>query len=400
MPLLPVSDALNQILEGVRPLSSELVELERSLDRVLATDIRAGRNQPPFDASAMDGYAVRYSDLATLPATLKVVGTSSAGRGYRGSVGKCCAVRVFTGAPVPRGADAVIIQENVKFDGEAISPLVTTQPGQNIRRKGLDFRRGDIVLKGGTKLGARHLALAAAVNQSRLRVRRKPRVAIISTGDELVLPGGRPGRDQIVASNGISLRAFVTRFGGECIDMGIVGDSLRATKRAIARCRAADVLVTTGGASVGDHDFVRAALIESGISIKFWKIAMRPGKPLMFGRRGAQRVLGLPGNPVSAMVCARLFLKPLLDALLAYCPSSGIIKARLAVDMRANDGREDYIRARLTCDETGTQFVTPFPVQDSSMQSTFADADALLVRRANAPPAKAGEIADVLPLDF
>jgi molybdopterin molybdotransferase len=400
MSLLPVDEAKARILAQVKPLAAETVQLAAALGRVLASDVRAPRDQPPFNSSAMDGYAVRFEDVAAAPAHLKCIGLSAAGHSFAGRVRSGETVRIFTGAPVPAGADTVVIQE----DAEAASAIVTVRQspghGQNIRSRGLDFRKGDVILRANTTLTARDLGLAAAANQPQLRVRRRPRVAVLATGDELVPPGSRARGDQIFASNGVALLGLVARFGGVAQDLGIVRDDLGAIMRAIERARDADILITTGGASVGIHDLVQEALVRSGIRLDFWKVAMRPGKPLMFARRGARRIIGLPGNPVSALVCARVFVKPLISALLGLPASDDLIAARLHGALPQNDHRQDYVRAKLARDREGSVAAVPYPRQDSSMQRTFAEADGLIVRQPYAPPAGNGEAVTVLPLDF
>ncbi|MEI7599839.1 MAG: gephyrin-like molybdotransferase Glp [Aestuariivirga sp.] len=400
MALIPVEEARARILQGVKPLRSEDVKLELALGRVLAKPLKAVRNQPPFDASAMDGYAVIAADVASVPATLRLIGLSAAGHGFKGRLKRGDCVRIFTGAPVPKGADAVIIQENTEASGKAIRILQPATPEQNIRFAGLDFRKGDPLLPAGLKLGARDIGLAAAANAPKLAVRRRPVVALIATGDELVLPGGKPRADQIVSSNSNALAAMAEHLGATVINFGIVPDNLKATERAVARAAKADILVTTGGASVGDHDYVQAALKNSGVAIDFWKIAMRPGKPFMYGRRKSQHVLGLPGNPVSSLVCARLFLKPLIDALLGLPVGDDLVEARLGTSMKANDSRQDYVRATLVEAPDGSRTVTPFATQDSSMQRTFREAQALIVRPPQAKVAVQGDVVKILRLDF
>ena len=400
MSLLSVDEAKARILKGVKPAAAETVSLEDALGRVLVRDVNATRDQPPFDSSAMDGYAVKFRDVTVPPARLLNIGMSAAGHAFGGRVKAGQAVRIFTGAPVPDGADTVVIQENTKVQGAAVTVLHAPRQGQNIRPRGLDFARGDVLLRGSTILGARDLGLAAAANRSSLAVRRHPRVAILATGDELVRPGARPRADQIFASNGYALKGLIYRFGGKPFDLGIVGDDLRATMRAIGRARDADVLVTTGGASVGMHDLVQEALTRSGIKLDFWKIAMRPGKPLMFAREGGRRIIGLPGNPVSALVCARIFLKPLLSGLLGLPSDDDLVEAQLEAPLPANDQRQDYVRAKLARAVDGSYRVSAFPKQDSSMQRTFAEAGGLIVREPFAPAVKEGSMVRVLPLDF
>jgi len=399
MALIPVEEARARILKNVKPLPAEAVTLEQALGRVLAKPLKAIRNQPPFDASAMDGYAVISADVANPPTTLRLIGLSAAGHGFKGRLKRGDCVRIFTGAPVPKGADAVVIQENTEASGKAVTVLQTARPEQNIRLAGLDFRKGDPLLPAGLTLGARDIGLAAAANAPKLAVRRRPVVALIATGDELVRPGGTPRADQIVSSNSHALAAMAQHLGATVVNLGIVADNLKATERAIRKAAKADILVTTGGASVGDHDYVQEALKNSGVSIDFWKIAMRPGKPFMYGRRKGQHVLGLPGNPVSALVCARLFLKPLIDALLGFPAGDDLVEARLGASMKENDSRQDYVRATLVEAPDGTRTVTPFAKQDSSMQRTFREAHALIVRPPFAKVAGQGDVVKILRLD-
>ncbi len=397
MALLPVEEARSRILSNVKPLAIESIELSQSLGRVLAKPLIARRDQPPFNASAMDGYAVRSEDVAT---ERKIVGISAAGHAFKGKLKPGETIRIFTGAPVPETSDAVIIQENTRAEGRIVTILSPVRSQQNIRPRGLDFRKGETLLPASICLNARDIGLAAAMNCSILSVRRKPLVAVIATGDELVLPGETPRADQVVSSNSNALLAMAESFGARVINCGIVKDNLKATERAILKMAKADVVVTTGGASVGDHDFIQQALRNTGVRIDFWKIAMRPGKPFMYGRKGKQHVLGLPGNPVSALVCARLFLKPLLDCLQGLPAEETLTLARLGAAMNANDSREDYIRARLEIAADGSRTATPFNKQDSSMQRTFRDAHCLIVRAPSAPAANPGDLVPILNLDF
>jgi molybdopterin molybdotransferase len=310
-------------------------------------------------------------------------------------------VRIFTGAPVPKGADAVVIQENTAVQTKPyVSILQGVVAGQNIRGAGTDFKRGEVLLPPGIRLNARDIQVAAAANAATLRVRRRPRVVIFGTGNELVLPGGNPSADQIVSSNGHGLAAMVQGFGADAVHLGIVPDKLKATERAIARAEGADILVTTGGASVGDHDYIQEALTNSGVRIDFWKIAMRPGKPFMYGRKNGMHVLGLPGNPVSALVCARLFLKPLVDALLGLPVSDDLEEALLGAAMKENDGRQDYVRATVARGVAGQPVASPYGKQDSSMQRSFRESDAVIVRPPHAPAANLGDVVKILRLDF
>ena len=397
MALLPVEEARSRILSNVKPLPPENVPLAQALGRVLAKPLNAKRDQPPFNASAMDGYAVRTEDNAT---ELTVIGTSAAGHAFKGILKARQAIRIFTGAPVPASADAVVIQENTTTNGKIVSILQSARVGQNIRPRGLDFRKGETLLPAAICLNARDIGLAAAMNCNVVSVRKKPVVAVIATGDELVLPGKKPRADQIVSSNSNALIALAESFGAKDINGGIVRDDLKATERAILKMARADIIVTTGGASVGDHDFIQEALKNTGVKIDFWKIALRPGKPFMYGRKGKQQVLGLPGNPVSALVCARLFLKPLLDCLQGLPVEEEATMARLGIAMPANDSRQDYVRARIEIAPDGSRTATPYGKPDSSMQRTFRDAHCLVIRPPNTPAAGIGELVPILNLDF
>ncbi len=395
-PLLPVADALVRVLQSAPGiLGVERVPLAECAGRTLAEDLAATRTQPPFAASAMDGYAARAADIADAPATLRVIGVSAAGHGFAGVVGPGEAARIFTGAPVPEGADTVIIQEDTEASDGVVKCLRSEPVGRNIRRAGLDFSVGDVLLPRGRRLGPCELALAAAMNHGALPVARKPRVALLATGDELVAPGQNPGPDQIVASNTYAVMAYARAAGAETIDLGIAADSFSALEDRLkaAREAKADILVTLGGASVGDHDLVQSALAKEGMELGFWKIAMRPGKPLMHGRIGDMRILGLPGNPVSAIVCGVLFLAPLIRALCgdpdAGADHSGV--ATLGADLGPNDGREDYLRATLSPGRDGLPVATPFSRQDSSMLRVLAQSECLVIRPVRAPAATKGE---------
>lgn len=392
--LLPVDEAVARVLDGVAPLPAEDVALAEALGRVLAAPLAARRTQPPFDVSAMDGYAVRAADAAALPAEWTVIGQAPAGHAFAGRVDPGQAVRIFTGAALPEGADSILLQEdaNLLSDGR-IAAREAVRAGQHVRRRGLDFTEGREMLPAAIRLGMRQLALAAAMNHPSVPVRQKPRVAIIATGDELVPPGPYVADDRIVASNSFGIAALVEQLGGAAIDLGIAPDDKARLAEAIDRAVAAkvDVLVTLGGASVGDHDFAQEVLRERGMALGFWKIAMRPGKPLIFGRLGPMRVLGLPGNPVSSLVCALLFLKPLVEALLGLPTSDPTVAATLGGPIKANDRRQDYVRASLVQSDAGERIATPLQRQDSSMLSTFAEAGCLIVRPPLAEAAQAGD---------
>ena len=401
MALMPVSDALAAVLAGVKPLPEEMIPLDEAYHHVLARDVAARRTQPPEAMSAMDGYAVRAADAAKVDAQLTVIGEVAAGRPFAGVVGAGEAVRIFTGGVVPAGADAVVIQEDTVAEGKRITIKEAAIAGRHIRPAGVDFREGDVLLRMGTRLTERDLALAAGMNHPHLPVRRRPKVAILATGDELVMPGTTPGPGQIVYSNGYALHALARQEGADTVDLGIAADTLEATTAGIRRAResGADILITTGGASVGDHDLVQQALRDEGIAMAFWKIAMRPGKPMMHGRLGAMGVIGLPGNPVSSYVCAFLFMVPLIRAL----SGRAVIhhhreRAVLGRDVGANDQREDYLRARLERRDDGTLVALPVNHQDSSLLANLAAAQALLVRAPFAPKAEAGTPCEVLRL--
>ena len=401
MALMPVAEALSAVLAGAEPLPEETVALDAAYHRVLARDVAALRTQPPQAMSAMDGYAVRSADASAVAARLKVIGEVAAGRPFERAVGKGEAIRIFTGGVVPEGADAVIIQEDTVVEDGGITITEAAIAGRHIRPAGVDFRKGDILLARGTRLTDRDLSLAAGMNYAELPMRRRPKVAILATGDELVMPGSNPGPGQIVYSNGYALRALAHQEGAETIDLGIAADTVEATTRGIrhARDSGADILITTGGASVGDHDLVKQSLEAEGVTMAFWRIAMRPGKPMMHGRLGALRVIGLPGNPVSSYVCGFLFLVPLIRALSGRTDVHHAHEtALLGRDVAANDMREDYLRARLEVRKDGELVATPVDHQDSSLLANLAAARALVIRPPFAPPAFAGSPCDILRL--
>ncbi|HVY57622.1 MAG TPA: gephyrin-like molybdotransferase Glp [Xanthobacteraceae bacterium] len=394
MALLSVADALARVLEGAEPLAAEDVPLAEAQGRVLAADLAALRSQPPTDVSAMDGYAVRAADVAQCPARLKVIGEVAAGRPFCKTVGPGEAARIFTGGVLPRGTDTVVIQELTRREDADVLIEKPAPCGKNVRVEGLDFKHGDILLRRGRRLTARDVALAAAMNHPSIPVHRRPRVVVFATGDELVPPGTSPGPGQIVYSNGFALAALARSEGAEVIDLGIVPDRLPETITAVRRARtecAGDVLVTTGGASVGDYDLVQPAFAAEGMTLSFWKVALRPGRPLMHGRLAGLQVLGLPGNPVSAYVCAVLFLAPLLRRLSGRHDVESMIEtARLGRDLGANGERADYMRATLAPGIDGVSVATPLGLQDSSLLGGLARADCLVIREPYAPAAKAG----------
>jgi len=402
MSLISVEEALAKVLSSARIMPSESVAIGSARHRTLAEDLKSTRTQPPFNASAMDGYAVKGDDVQSVGARLNLIGESAAGHAFHGVVQSGKAVRIFTGAPVPDGADTILLQEHATRDGDDVIVSEPETKGRHIRKRGLDFAEGQILLCKGTRLDARSLALAAAMGHGHVSVYKRPRVAILATGDELVEPGHAAGPDQIVASNHLTAAALVEAAGGEPIQLGIAGDSFASLERGIiaAESESADVLITLGGASVGDHDLVQSVLARRGMELSFWRIAMRPGKPLIHGRLGEMIIMGLPGNPVSSFVCSKIFLEPLLrgmqgDANAAQDPSEPAI---LGCAVRQNDKRQDYLRASLTKHADGLPVATPYDLQDSSMIRVMAEAGALVIRAPNAPPQEAGEICRIVRL--
>jgi len=395
--MISVDEAVSRIISAFAPLSCETVAITGAVGRVLAEDVIAGFDQPPAPISAMDGYAVRAAE-ANRDAELAVIGEAPAGRPFAGSLGSGQAVRIFTGGVLPEGADAVVIQEDTAARGDRVVVKEVPKPGENVRQRGLDFRAGEILLRRGHRLSARDLALLAAANFPGVIVRRKPRIALVATGDELSRPGEARKAGGVVASSTYALQAMVQKWGGDARDIGILPDRTEAFAGLPEAAKDADLIVTQGGASVGDHDLVQTALKPLGFALDFWKIAMRPGKPLIFGRLRDTPFIGLPGNPVSAMVCAILFIQPAIASMLGMTYRAGVTRAQLASPLRANGSRQDYIRARLSQSD-GVLIAHPFSLQDSSMQKTFAQAGGLVVRPPNAPAAQAGDKIDVLLLD-
>jgi molybdopterin molybdotransferase len=400
MALMSVEEALQRVLAEARPLPASPVPLTGAHGLVLADDLTALRTQPPAANSAMDGYAVRAADVAQAPVTLKIIGEVAAGHPFDGAVGAGQAARIFTGGLMPAGADTVVIQEHTARDGDKVTVQKPYAAARHIRNAGIDFSEGDPLLHKGRRLTDRDLMLAAAMNYPKLNVHRRPKVAVLGTGDELVPPGSTLKPGQIVYSNGFALMALVRSEGADAIDLGVVGDRVEDIVAAIRQARdaGADVLVTTGGASVGDHDLVQKALAAEGLSLSFWRIALRPGRPTMHGRLGAMQVLGLPGNPVSSYVCAFLFLVPLIRTLAGRQDVElATSEARLGRDMPENDERQDYLRATLADGPDGP-IATPLPAQDSSLMAPLAKADCLLIREPHAPAAPAGSHCVILKL--
>jgi molybdopterin molybdotransferase len=401
MALMPVAEALERVLADAAPLPARPTPLGEAHGRVLAADIAALRTQPPADVSAMDGYAVRAADVATVPARLKLIGEVAAGHPFEGKLGAGEAARIFTGGVMPPGADTIVIQENAARAGDTVVVNAGAGKGKHVRREGLDFQRGAVLLRKGRRLTDRDLALAAAMNHPTLPVHPAPNVAVLATGDELVMPGATPGFGEIVYSNGYATMALARREGCAVTELGIVPDRLAETAAAVRRARdlGADILVTSGGASVGDYDLVRNALASEGLALSFWKVALRPGRPMMHGRLGSTHVLGLPGNPVSSYVCAVLFLVPLIRRLAGRADAAPAPEpAALGCDLPANDERADYLRATLAPGGDGPPIATPAPLQDSSMLVPLAAADCLIVRPPNAPAASQGEPCSIIRL--
>lgn len=401
MALMQVAEALARVLAAAEPLPAAPTPLMEAHGGVLAADLTALRTQPPADVSAMDGYAVRAADVAKAPARLTVIGEVAAGHPLTGNVGAGEAARIFTGGVLPPGADTIVIQENTTRDGDTVVVNAPTGKGRHVRGAGLDFRQGTTLLRKGRRLSDRDLALAAAMNHPTVLVHRPPTIAVLATGDELVMPGTPPELGEIVYSNGFATMAMARREGCHVLDLGIAPDRLAETAAAVRQARdcGADILVTSGGASVGDYDLVQKALAAEGLALSFWKVALRPGRPMMHGRLGAMHVLGLPGNPVSAYVCAVLFLLPLIRRLAGRRDvEPQLDTARLGCDLPANDERADYLRATIAPGPDGQPVATPAPVQDSSMLTPLAGADCLLVRAPHAAAARAGDPCSIIKL--
>ncbi len=384
--MISVEEALARLLAPLEALPPEQVSVADAVGRVLAEDVAARRTQPPFAVSAMDGYAVRAADVAQVPARLKIVAEIPAGAGFGGTISAGETARIFTGAPLPAGADAIVIQEDTERDGDQVEIREGAPKGRYVRRAGLDFAEGDVLLRAGRRLTPRDIGLAAAMNRPWLFVHRRPRVGILSTGDEIVMPGDPIGPHQIVSSNALGLAAFATACGALPILVGNAPDDPDALRHIAMAAQGVDLFVTTGGVSVGEHDLVREVLSEEGLAIDFWQIAMRPGKPLMVGKYRGTPMVGLPGNPVSTLVCSLLFLKPALERL-SGLPDDGEPQttARLGIALKQNDRRQDYLRARLQRGPGGALEVVPFEVQDSSMMRPLAASDCLVMRPPHAP---------------
>ncbi len=398
--MLSIDEARARILAPLRPLPVETVPLAAAHGRVLAAPLTARLDNPPGPVSAMDGYALRAADGA-LGARLRVIGAAPAGHPFPGQLQPGEAVRLYTGSLMPPGADAVLLQEDALRDGDLVEIREAVRPARHVRPQGQDFAAGDLLLAPGRRLTARDIGLAAAANCPWLAVHRRPRIALLATGDEIALPGDPIPPGGIPSSNTHALAALIQAFGGDPLTLPIAPDTRDALAQAALAAAGADLLVTTGGASVGDYDLVQAALGDHGFQLDFWKVAMRPGKPLISGHLGGLPVLGLPGNPVSALVCALLFLIPAL-ARLSGLPGDPLptTEARLGAPLPANDHRADHLRATLSHDPGGALVATAFPRQDSAMLRLFASADALILRPPHAPPLAIGSPVPILRLDL
>lgn len=397
--MIAVDEARRRILTALERLPAEQVSIAQAAGRVLAEDTRARVTKPPAAVSAMDGYAVRAADVAATPARLAVVGVSPAGAAHDAPLEAGQAVRIFTGGVLPRGADSVVVQENTSREGASVTVRTPVARGRHVRPPGLDFAQGDAGPAAGQRLGPRRIALLAAMNLPWLKVVRRPRVAILGTGDEIAMPGEPLGTGRIAGSNSLALAAMVEQAGGEALLPGVARDDEASLRAVLKGARGADLLVVTGGMSVGEHDLVRKVLAGEGLALDFWKVAMRPGKPLAFGTLHGMAVMGFPGNPVSTLVCGHVFLRPAIARLLGCGEEDGREgEARLGCALAANDERQDYLRARLRGGEDGLPVATPFPRQDSSMLAVLAEADGLVVRPPHAPAAAAGERVAILRL--
>ena len=392
--MISVQDAISALTQHRAAGADVLTPLSKALGGRLARDVLAKVTLPPRDASAMDGYAVRFSDVGKAGAQLTVIGEAPAGSPFRGAVGQGEAVRIFTGGAVPEGADHIVIQENASREGDILTTTTTNETRRHIRKAGIDFTKGETLIAAGTQLSPAHIALAAAANHDTLPIYKRPVIALIANGDELKEPGSPVQEGDVISSNAAGLGALIQSWGGEVMDMGIAKDSVAAITALIEAASAADIIVPIGGASVGDYDYMRTAFKEAGLELVFEKIAVRPGKPTWFGKLGEQRVLGLPGNPASATVCAHLFLKILMNR------ADNIVttKAKLTQALSANGPRETFARGRTEVSVDGIAKVTPFPRQDSSLMTPFAKANVLLRLPPNTGPWDEGDVIDVVSL--
>lgn len=403
--LVPAQKAYELVTQNVTPIGEEKLPLIKCAGRVVTSDIKALRTQPPFDASAMDGYAVRFEDIGNIPTKLKLIGEASAGHSLEGEVDIGEAARIFTGAPIPKGADTIIIQENTSSNGDMVEVLQSAPKNSFVRKAGLDFSKGETLIKAGTQLNPLNLSLAASMNHAELPVYKKPLVGVLATGDELVLPGEALPDGKIITSNSFGIQTIAAQAGAEVMDGGIASDdfdTLQAKVKTLLN-DGADLVVTTGGASVGDHDLAKPVLESLGFQFSFVKVAMRPGKPLIFGKAEidgkTRRFLGLAGNPVSSLVASYIFLKPLIQLLCGLNPKAiEPIIAKLTQPLPKNGDRQDYMRATIDRIEDGIFYVSAFEKQDSSMLATLNKADCLIIREIDAPEATTGEEVKIIPL--
>jgi molybdopterin molybdotransferase len=405
--LVPADEARAIVLNNVQPAGQEHVDLASAGNRILSENVSSLRTQPPFDASAMDGYAVQQADIQDLPAHhLQMVGTSRAGEPFDGSLKPGQVVRIFTGAVVPEGADSIVIQENTQRNDTSITILQGVTEGRFIRKAGLDFKTGETLLRRQDILTPNRIALAASMNHDQLPVFNKPRVALIATGDELVMPGGELSHGQIIASNTLGLKVGIENCGGDVLDMGIVADKSRALETAFKTAidNKCDLIITTGGASVGDHDLVMPSAKACGFDFEIAKIAMRPGKPFLFAKKHTNDhvtyLTGLAGNPVSSLIAFNVFVKPLIQLLSGRnADDIGIQNATLGCNLPENDNRAEFMRATLERDNTGNWLASPFELQDSSMLANLVRANCLVWRPVNAPAASKGDPCEIVLLD-
>lgn len=397
MSLLPIDQAFVKVDAGISALSSEQVSVAQALGRVLAEDVAARLTQPPCAVSSMDGYAVRSEDVLTQPVTFTCVGVSQAGGVFEAPVKKGQCVRIFTGAPMPTGTDAVIMQEDTEVTGDQVTFKEVAFEGKFTRRAGLDFNEGDVLLKAGQLLSARDIGLLCSMNVPWVKVYRQPRVAILATGDELVMPGEAVRESQIISSNTLMVAAMVTALGGVPINLGIAGDTEESLRQTLSGLDGVDLLVTSGGISVGDYDLVRNVLGEEGLDIDFWQVAVKPGKPFMFGHIGGKPVMGLPGNPVSSYILAFLFVRPALRKMQGRAFEQDVpVRAILGADVPKNTVRQEYMRAVFSRDDQGRLVATPYHKQDSAMLANLAHCEGFIIRSVQAEPSKAGEECDAI----
>ena len=398
--MISVDDASVRIRRKLTRVPFEEVALAQAVGRVLAIDVASTVTRPPESVSSMDGYAVRSVDVADAPVVLNIVGEAAAGHAMAGKIGPGDAVRIFTGGVLPAGADSVVIQERAVRDGTRVTIRESVNEGCFVRQRGLDFARGDAAGLAGYLLGPREIGLIASMNVPWVQVARRPRIAIMSTGDELVRPGDMPRADQIVSSNALVLSALVVQAGGQAVNIGIARDNVQSIRDCLLRAAGSDMLIVTGGMSVGEHDLVRKVMQDEGMELDFWKVAMRPGKPLAFGLLASTPVLGLPGNPVSTLICGHLFVRPAIHTMLGRIDCH--VEEETAITttaLVANDERQDYLRAVHERNATGGLNVTAFDRQDSSMVAVLASASCLIIRAPHAPALRAGDEVRIMKLD-